>query len=68
MRSAIMIVIIFVLIALLLRTTVLAEKLVEITQYIPIGTYRDNRNNDITKYCAIMNDYSVRCIDVPVIK
>lgn len=40
----------------------------EITTYVPIGTYRDKSNNDLTKYCAIMSDYKVRCVDIPVVK
>lgn len=60
--------VITVLVYFILTLTIWKESLVEITQYVPIGTYRDKLNNDITKYCAIMNDLSVRCIDVPVVR
>jgi hypothetical protein len=40
----------------------------ENTPYVSIGTYRDKLNNDLTKYCAILSDANVRCVDIPVVK
>jgi hypothetical protein len=52
----------------LILTSCSEEPPYEITPYVPIGTYRDKSNNDLTKYCAVLSDYTAQCVDIPVVK